>query len=243
MTDIDSARAFGAEAELATSRGAAFRLRQKLSLAIGPFGAACTSLVEHPQVAELWPEYLIAQHQIIRATVPLTEVAAERARALVDTDPVAGGLTSYLDEHVGEELGHDEDLLDDLEALGLDSDEVLARMPSPAVASLVGSQYYWILHYHPIAFLGFVGLMEGFPPTEELIRTLIARTGHPADAFRTFADHGDLDPGHRDRLDRTLDSLPLTPQHEVVMGVSATSSAGLAAEVVREVLGTRQPAD
>jgi hypothetical protein len=175
--------------------------------------------------------------------VPLTEVAAERARALVDTDPVAYGLTAYLDEHVGEELGHDEDLLDDLEALGFNRDEVLARMPSPTVASLVGSQYYWILHYHPIAFLGFVALMEGFPPTEELIRTLIERTGHPADGFRTFADHGDLDPGHRDRLDRTLDSLPLTPHHEVAMGVSATSSAGLAAEVVREVLGSRPRPD
>lgn len=239
MTDIGSTRALGAEAELTTPRGAAFRLRQKLSLATGPLGAACTSLVEDPRLAELWPEYLIAQHQIIRATVPLTEVAAERARALLDTDPVAGELTAYLDEHVGEELGHDEDLLDDLEVLGLERDEVLARMPSPTVASLVGSQYYWILHYHPIAFLGFVALMEGFPPTAELIRTLIATTGHPAEAFRTFVDHGELDPGHRDRLDHTLDSLPLTPQHEVVMGVSATSSAGLAAEVVREVLGRR----
>src|SRR6266487_4706508 len=143
----------------------------------------------------------------------------------------------------GEELGHDEDLLGDLEALGLEREDVLARVPSPTGASLVGSQYYWILHYHPIAFLGFVALMEGFPPTPELIRTLIARTGHPADAFRTFADHGDLDPGHRDRLDRTLDSLPLTPQHEVVMGVSATSSAGLAAAVVQEVLGRGPHAD
>jgi len=243
LTGVDSAHALSAGAEFTTPRGAAFRLRQKLSIAIGPFGAACTSLVEHQQVAELWPEYLIAQHQIIRATVPLTEVASERARALVDTDPAAGGLTAYLDEHVGEELGHDEDLLDDLEVLGLDRDEVLARMPSPTVASLVGSQYYWILHYHPVAFLGFVALMEGFPPTDELIQTLIARTGHSADAFRTFADHGDLDPGHRDRLDRTLDALPLTPQHEVAMGVSATSSAGLAAEVVREVLRRRPHAD
>jgi hypothetical protein len=48
--------------------------------------------VAHPEVAELWPEYLIAQHQIIRATVPLTEVAAEQARALIDADGVAAEL-------------------------------------------------------------------------------------------------------------------------------------------------------
>ena len=93
-----SAPSSGAEPELASPRGAGFRLRRKLSLAIGPFGAACTALVEHPQLAELWPEYLIRQHQIIRATVPLTEVAAERARALTDADPVASGLAGYLDE-------------------------------------------------------------------------------------------------------------------------------------------------
>jgi hypothetical protein len=236
LTDIGSARRLRAEPELESPRGAAFRLRQKLALAIGPFRAACTSLVEHPRLTELWPEYLIAQHQIIRATVPLTKVAAERAKDRIDAEPVASELAAYLDEHVGEELGHDDDLLADLEALGVDREAVLARIPSPAVASLVGSQYYWIFHHHPIAFLGFVALMEGSPPTPELIRELMARTGHPAEGFRTFAEHGDLDPGHRDHLDRTIDSLPLTPHHEVVMGISAVSSAGLAAIVVEEVL-------
>jgi hypothetical protein len=239
LTRTGSAPSSGAEPELASPQGAGFRLRRKLSLAIGPFGAACTALVEHPRLAELWPEYLIRQHQIIRATVPLTEVAAQRARALTDADPIANGLAAYLDEHIGEELGHDEDLLGDLQALGLEREDVLARMPSPTVASLVGSQYYWTLHYHPIAFLGFVALMEGFPPTPALIEALMTRTGHPVEAFRTFAEHGELDPGHRERLDQTLDSLPLTPEHEVVMGVSATSTAGLAAEVVEEVLEHR----
>ena len=239
MTPTGSAPSSGAEPELASPRGAGFRLRRQRSRAIGPFGAACTALVAHTLRAALWPEYLIRQHQIIRATVPLTEVAAERARALTDADPGASGLAGYLDEHIGEELGHDEDLLGDLEALGLEREDVLARVPSPTVASLVGSQYYWILHYHPIAFLGFVALMEGFPPTPALIQALMTRTGHPVEAFRTFAEHGELDPGHRERLDQTLDSLPLTPQHEIVMGVSATSTAGLAAEVVEEVLELR----
>jgi hypothetical protein len=236
LTETGSAGPLGAGPELTSPRGASFRLRQKLSLAIGPFAAACTALVDHPRLAELWPDYLVTQHQIIRATVPLTEVAAEQTRALIDADPVGPGLAAYLDEHVGEELGHDEDLLGDLEALGVDRGAVLARMPSSAVASLVGSQYYWILHHHPIAFLGFVGLMEGFPPTPELIQALITRTGHPQEAFRTFAEHGDLDPGHRDRLDRTIDALPLAPHHEEVMAISAISSAALAAVVVEEVL-------
>ena len=222
-------------AETAAAGTASSRLRRKLALAIGPFAQACTALVEHPRLAELWPEYLIVQHQIIRATVPLTEAAAERARAL-DDDPLAPELIVYLDEHVDEERGHDDDLLADLESLGRDRETVLRRMPSPAVAALVGAQYYWIRHHHPIAFLGYVAMMEGYPPTPELIEALAARSGHPPTAFRTFAEHGDLDPGHRDHLDETLDSLPLTREHETVMAISATTTAAFAARTVEEVL-------
>jgi len=209
------------------------RFRRKLELVIGPYSEACTRLVDDPQLRELWPEYLVVQHQIIRATVPLTRVALDRTQELGD-DPA--GLAAYLELHVDEELGHDETLLDDLELLGLPRGNVLGRMPSPAVASLVGAQYYWILHHHPVAFLGYVGLMEGYPPTEELIEVLIARTDFPREAFRTFAEHGELDPGHRDHLDRTLDALPLTERHEEVIGASAIATVGLATAAVEQVL-------
>jgi hypothetical protein len=137
---------------------------------------------------------------------------------------------------VDEELGHDETLLDDLALLGVPREAVLGRMPSPAVANLVGAQYYWILHHHPVAFLGYVGVMEGYPPTEELVELLIERTGFPREAFRTFSEHGELDPGHRDHLDRTLDALPLTEQHEQMIGASAIATVALATRALEEVL-------
>ncbi len=200
-----------------------------------PFARAYTALVEHPRLGELWPEYLILQHQIIRATVPLTEAALARAREL-DGDPLAEPLARYLEEHVDEELGHDETLLGDLELLGLDRASVLERMPPPSVAGLVGGQYYWIQHYHPIAFLGYVALMEGYPPTPELIDELIDRSRHPRAAFRTYVEHAELDPGHRENLDRTIDSLPLDDAHEVALGISAIATAALAAKSIEELL-------
>lgn len=208
-------------------------------MVVGPFSDACSQLVIHPRVAELWPEYLVVQHQIIRATVPLTRAALEQSRALGSSDPVAAGLVDYLELHVDEELGHDETLLDDLELLGIGRDEVLEQMPSPTVASLVGAQYYWIFHHHPIAFLGYVGLMEGYPPSDELIATLVRRTGFPRAAFRTFSEHGELDPGHRDRLDRTLDALPLTARHEQVIGAAAIATVVLATRAIEEILQRR----
>jgi hypothetical protein len=168
--------------------------------------------------------------------VPLTEAALARSRELPESDPLAAPLARYLEEHVDEELHHDETLLGDLELLGLNRATVLERMPSPSVAALAGSQYYWILHYHPMAFLGYVALMEGYPPTPELIETLIARTGYPEEAFRTYVEHAELDPGHRDPLDRTIDSLPLDGSHESALGVSAITTAALATRTLEELL-------
>lgn len=212
------------------------RVRRELADAVGPLSAACTALVEHPRLREVWPEYLVLQHQIIRATVPLTEAALERAGALPASDPLREPLSAYLAEHVDEELAHDEGLLDDLELLGIGREAVLERMPSAAVAALVGAQYYWINHHHPLAFLGYVALMEGYPPTPELIETLAVRTGYPKESFRTFVQHADLDPGHRDHLDRTLDALPLTEQDEAMIVSSATATAVLAAQAVSEIV-------
>lgn len=215
---------------------ASARMRPKIGLAVGPFAAAFTALVDHPRIAELWPAYLIMQHAIIRATVPLTEAAMDRALALRNDDPLAIGLADYLQIHIDEERDHDAGLLDDLEVLGVDRAAVLDQMPSPAVASLVGCQYYWILHYHPVAVLGYIGVMEGYPPTPELLETLIVRTRYPRAAFNTFAEHGELDPGHRARLDRTIDALPLTREQEAVIGISAITTAGLAARSLEEIL-------
>jgi heme oxygenase-like protein len=201
---------------------------------IGPYSRACTRLVDDPRIVELWPEYLILQHQIIRATVPLTRAALGAARELDETD-----LAAYLELHVDEELGHDETLLDDLELLGLPRETVLERMPPPSVAELVGAQYYWILHHHPVAFLGYVGVMEGYPPTDDLIEELVRRTGFPRESFRTFAEHGELDPGHRDHLDRTLDELPLGERHEQVIGASAIATVALATQALEELLAER----
>jgi hypothetical protein len=167
--------------------------------------------------------------------VPLTETALARSRELPNDDQLAAPLAKYLEEHVDEELHHDETLLGDLEVLGIDRASVLERMPSPAVAALVGSQYYWILHYHPVAFLGYVALMEGYPPTPELIETLITRTGYPREAFRTYVEHAELDPGHRDGLDRTIDSLALEAWHESALGLSAIATAAGAARSLEEI--------
>jgi hypothetical protein len=65
---------------------------------------------------------------------------------------------------------------------------------------------------------------------------LIEKTGYPQEAFRTHIEYAELDPGRRDHLDRTVDSLPLAAWHESALGVSAISTAGLAARGLEELV-------
>jgi hypothetical protein len=225
------------DAERPTLNGTASgRLRAKIELAAGPFSDACRRVFGHPGLRELLPDYLIRSHWIIRSTESLMEAAIGRARTIADSDPVAAGVASYLEKHVVEERDHDDWLLEDLEELGLGPSTVLSRIPSPTVARLAGSQYYWALHHHPVALLGYFALMEGFPPSPELIEDLIERTGYPRAAFRTLAEHGELDTHHRDELDDTIDSLPLTREHETLLALSVMSTLELLTSSIHEVL-------
>ena len=219
--------------------GNAERLRGALGLVFGELVRAGERLLSHPRIRELYPEYLFMCHCVIRASVPLMETTRELARLQAPADPVSAELVDYLGTHIEEERGHDEWLLGDLEIVGVDRSAVLIRPPSPTVASVVGAQYYWALHYHPVALLGWIGLLEGYPPAPEMIDRLKARTGYGPEAFRTLVVHAELDPGHGDELFETLDRLPLTEEQSTVIGLNAMSSVHLLARAIDEVTAQR----
>jgi hypothetical protein len=185
-------------------------------------------------VRELYPEYLFTSHCVIRASVPLMETARDVAAGR--EDPVSAALAPYLAHHIPEEVGHDEWLLGDLESIGYDRAALLARPPSPAVAALVGAQYYWIHHFHPVALLGYIGLLEGYPPSLPLIDALQRGTGYERAAFRTMIAHAELDPGHGAELDELLDTLPLTREQSAVIGLSALHTVECYTRAIEELL-------
>lgn len=211
------------------------RLRGKIRLAEPRLSAAAQRFWRHPRVGELYPEFLFLVHTMIRASVPLLESAAAAARRLPD-DPVAAPLADYFEKHAREERHHDEWLLDDLAALGRRREEVLARLPSATVASLVGAHYYWIHHVHPAAFLAHLAVLEGNPPEVDQLEDIRRRAGLPPEAFRTLVKHAHLDPHHRDDLNDTLDALELSPALHALLGVAAFHTVERLAEAMEEVL-------
>lgn len=211
------------------------RLRQKIELVLPEFAEASTAVVAHPRFRELFPELLVRVHWMIRCSVPLMETSLRRCHELANHDPVAAALIAYLTQHIKEELHHDEWLLEDLEGLGWPRSEVLRRVPSPAAAACVGARYYWVLHHHPIAEIGGIAVMEGYPPSVEAVELMQKLSGLPRGAFRTIDKHSHLDPHHRDDLLEAIDNLPLDDEHHEMLGVAALATVESASALYREV--------
>ena len=166
------------------------------------------------------------------------EAALERARSLAPDDRVAVGLAEYLERHIPEELHGDEPgggTLDDLEAIGIGVAAVRRRRPSRKIAALVGAQYFWIRHVHPVAILGYLQL-EAFHPERATVEQLIATTGFPREGFGQLLLHADVDVEHAEELRRVLDSLPLEPDQEELIGVSALQTIAFLVEAMLEVV-------
>ena len=195
-------------------------LRRKIRLAAPLVAPAAEAFWAHPRLRELFPQFLVAIHGSVSATIPLME-AAIRATKHHPSDPICAHLAGYFPKHIAEESEHDEWLLQDLEAIGVNRGDVLARLPNRAIAGMVGAQYYWIRHVHPVALLGFFAVLEGHPPDVEHLLDVERRTALPAEAFRMLKYHAEVDPGHADELFVLLDRLPLGAFHVKLIGMSA----------------------
>lgn len=215
-------------------------LRCKIGLAMPRLSAVAAEFWWHPELADMYPEFLFLVHSMIRSSVPMMQAAERESRRLAGKDPVAEPLADYYAVHAGEEAGHDEWLLADLEVLGHDRAEVLRRVPSPTVAGLVGAYYYWIHHVHPVAFLAYLAVLEGNPPKVDELHDIQRRTGLPPEGFRTLIKHAHLDPHHRDDLNDLIDRLPLTGEHHALLALSAFHTIEQVSLALREVLRARQ---
>jgi hypothetical protein len=210
-------------------------LRSKIDLLTPRMSGAAGRIWEHPNFREIFPEFMFTIHSIIRATHHSMKFAAACAAERAATDPVCAAMAHYLAEHAEEERGHDEWALADLAVMGVSAENVRRRIPSSTVARMVGSQYYWMQHYHPVAYLSYIAVLES-PPSIEFLEEKVRSSGMPRDAFRTWFFHGQLDHGHVQEFDKLVDSLPLTDWHHAIMGLNAIDTADMQAQAFEEVV-------
>jgi hypothetical protein len=224
---------------LATPSG---RIRAKLDLAYPVFGAYAQCIWSSPSVRQLYPVYLSTMHMVVRSAVPLMQAAVEQAKARGPSDPLCAALIDYYTHHMEEEAGHDGWLLEDLQAIGVAAAEVLDRIPSPRVAAMVGAQYYWLRHYHPVSLLGHITAIESYHPPVGFARRLAELTGYPKTAFRAISRHEVLDVHHHRELLELLDRLPLGVRQEKMISLSGLHTLQSGIEVLAEIRASVGPA-
>jgi hypothetical protein len=201
----------------------------KIRLAEGRLFAATHVFWNHCDLPRLLPLFLIQTYGVMRGGLTLMTVARDRALGLPD-DSVAQALAAYLRIHLEEELGHDSWLLDDICTLGFEERGVVQAQPCAAVVNLIGAQYFWMTHIHPVAVMGYLILMEGYAPLASQLDEIRVRSEAPATAFRCLKRHADDDPAHLAELNKTLDSMNLSVEQARAVGMCAFAAIeGLAA--------------
>jgi len=210
------------------------RLTQNLnymSLRARNLGSVFNQLAHHPEICI---EHIWVNQMVARATVPLMQAVVKQAQQQPH-DPISAPLIKYMTRHIAEETDHDQWYANDLETLGISREEVFSRMPPPNVAALVGSQYYWLQHHHPVAFMGYIACLEVYHPTAEYVENLIEKSGLPAEGFSTIMKHAVIDAQHSQDIIETLNALPLTEEQYKIVEMSAFQTFRYVALVMEDV--------
>jgi pyrroloquinoline quinone (PQQ) biosynthesis protein C len=160
--------------------------------------------------------FLAEAYHHVKHTVPLMMACGSRLSAAQSwlRDPVA----KYIDE----ELGHEQWILDDIEAAGGDAERVRTGTPKPATELMVAYVYDYIARRNPVGFFGMVQVLEG---TSTAIATKAAAAiesalGLSATATRYLRSHGEVDVSHVRFLADLMNRLESSDDQSAVLHVA-----------------------
>ena len=117
-------------------------------------------------------------------------------------------------EYIEEELGHQEWILNDINACGADAEKVRSGQPKQATEFMVAYAYDMIHRVNPIGFFGMVLVLEG---TSVALATQAGAAikkslGLGDQAFSYLTSHGSLDVSHTDFYEKIVNKIE--SQHE-----------------------------
>jgi len=141
---------------------------------------------------ELYVAFLCQAYHHVKHTTPLLMAAG--ARIPGDKE----WLRDALAEYIAEELGHQEWILNDIEACGYDRAAARNSQPTLSTELMVAYAYDTIERISPLGLFGMVQVLEG----TSIARALSAADGLqrtlklPDQAFTYLSSHGELDKEH-----------------------------------------------
>lgn len=152
---------------------------------------------------ESYLAFLEQAYHHVHHTVPLLKACRARMPERL------AWLRDALDEYVEEEIGHDEWILNDIDACGSDADKVRHGRPGPETEIMVAYAYDTIARNNPVGFFGMVHVLEGTSVALALAAADQIQThlGLPDNAFSYLRSHGTLDQEHTAHFALLMDGL------------------------------------
>lgn len=137
-------------------------------------------------------EFLTQAYHHVKHTVPLLMSVGGRIPA--DKEWLREAVAEYIEE----ELGHQEWILNDIEACGGDKEAVRNGRPAMATELMVSYAYDTVMRNNPVGFFGMVFVLEGTSINLacRAADSIQAALGLPNRAFTYLRSHGSLDIEH-----------------------------------------------
>jgi pyrroloquinoline quinone (PQQ) biosynthesis protein C len=153
---------------------------------------------------ERYRRLLIELYHVVWHFNPVCAAAASRI------PDAQRGIRYFLYEHMHEESGHEEWVLNDLEAMGVDRKDAEASKPSHFIATLSGYNYWSADRRHPCSVLGMLYALEVIAsvyggPFASAIRESLLLKGDRGVSF--ISSHATMDTEHMIALRKILNTL------------------------------------
>jgi pyrroloquinoline quinone (PQQ) biosynthesis protein C len=165
---------------------------------------------------EAYRAFLAEAYHHVRYTVPLLMACGSRLPRRLEW------LREAVAEYIEEETGHQEWVLNDIQACGGDKEAV--RNGSPSMATDIMVAYAWdcVQRRNPVGFFGMVLVLEG---TSVKLATAAAASIQktldlPRNAFSYLASHGSLDLEHLDFYEKLVNRLEQPEDRAAVLNTA-----------------------
>lgn len=162
---------------------------------------------------ESYVAFLTEAYHHVKHTVPLLMACGARLSERLEW--LRGAIAEYIEE----EYGHQEWVLNDIQACGGDPGAVRVGVPNLPTELMVGYVYDRIARHNPVSFFGMVTVLEG---TSIALATQAAgviqdKLQLPEKAFSYLSSHGSLDLEHIELLKRLMNRLDDTDDQAAVV--------------------------
>jgi pyrroloquinoline quinone (PQQ) biosynthesis protein C len=163
--------------------------QQRMNLLAVPLIDDC---IEGRVTRETYVAYLCQAYHHVRHTLPLLMATGARLPESQEW------LRSAVAEYIEEEHGHQEWILNDIEACGYDKEAARKSQPNPATELMVAYAYDTVNRGNPIGFFGMVHVLEGTSVSvaDQAASGVQSALGLPNKAFTYLRSHGALDIEH-----------------------------------------------